>query len=133
MSEAGQFAVDTAEAPGRVVAGEAEDEPADLGRGRWASWSSSGMCPVSGDAAAVPAEQGVGGDQPACPSWAGERGGDRSEEGSIIVVECWSVDLAAQDGELVAEHDDLEVLGTAGTKRETGQRRDEVVEDARHS
>ena len=65
---------------------------------------------MAGDAATVPSEQGVGGDDPACSSWAGECGGDGAEQGAVGVVECGLVDLAAWDGELVAEHDDLESL-----------------------
>ena len=95
MAEAGQFAVDTAVAPGWVLGGETEDESADRVRGRWASWSSAGLCPVSGDAASMPSEERVGCDDPACSSWAGERGGDRSEQGAVVVVEGRSVDLAA--------------------------------------
>lgn len=35
--------------------------------------------------------------------------------------------------ELVAEHDELEVLGSAGADGEVGQAGDEAVENARHS
>ena len=42
----------------------------------------------------------------------GECGGDGAEQGPVVVVDCGSVDLSAQDGELVAEHDDLKVLGS---------------------
>ena len=55
------------------------------------------------------------------------------EQGAVVVVECGSVDLAAQDAELMAEDDDLEVLGAAGTKGETSQSDDEAVDDAGHS
>ena len=95
VAEAGQFAVDAAVAPGWVLGGEAEDESPDLVRGRWASRSSRGMCPVSGDVSAVPSEEGVGGDDPACSLWAGERGGDGAEQGSVGVVDGGSGDLAA--------------------------------------
>ena len=92
--EAGQFAVDAAVAPDRVLGGEAKDESPDLVRGRWASRSSRGMCPVSGDASAVPSQQGVRCDDPACSSWPGESGGDGAEQGPITVVNGGSVDLA---------------------------------------
>ncbi|MFT5267289.1 MAG: hypothetical protein ACI88C_000713 [Acidimicrobiales bacterium] len=95
MAEACEFAVDTAVAPGRVLAGEAQDESADLVRGRWASWSSRGMGPVFGDALLVPSEQGVGCDDLACSSWAGECGGDRAEQGPVVVVNDGLVGLAA--------------------------------------
>ena len=57
---------------------------------------------MSGDALAVPSEERVGGDDPACSSWAGESGGDGAEQGPVGVVDHGSADLAAQDGELVA-------------------------------
>ena len=77
---------------------------------RWASRSSRGMCPASGDAFAVPSEEGVGGDDPAGSPWAGECGCDRAEHSSVVVVEVGSAVLALEDGELVAEDDDLEVF-----------------------
>ena len=95
MAEAGQFAVDASVAPGWVLGGEAEDESPEFDRRRWASWSSRGMCPVSGDSSAVPSQQGVRCDDPAVPSWPGESGGDRAEQCPVVVVECGSVDLAA--------------------------------------
>ena len=95
MAEAGEFAVDAAVAPGRVLVGEAQDESADLVRGRWASWSSGGLCPVFGDALLVPSEQGVGCDDLACSVWTGECGGDRAEQGPVVVVNDGLVGLAA--------------------------------------
>jgi len=95
MAEAREFAVDAAVAPGRVLGGEAEDESADLDRSWWSSWSSGGMCPVAGDAATVPSQKFVWGDDPARSSWAGECGGDGAEQGSVVVDDRTSVDLAA--------------------------------------
>ena len=95
MAEAYEFAMDASIAPGRVLGGEAEDELADRGCGRGASRSSRGMCPVTSDAASVPAQQCFGCDDPTRSFGAGERGSDRAEQGSVGVVECGSVDLAA--------------------------------------
>lgn len=64
-------------------------------------------------AGSVPAQQGLGCDDPAVAESAGECGGDGAEQGAVVVVEFGSVDLSSQHLELVAEHDDLEVLGTA--------------------
>ncbi len=95
MTEAGQFAVDAAVAPGRVLGGEAEDVSTELDRGWWASRPSRGMCPMSDDASAVPVQQHFGRNDPAAASWAGERGSDGAEEGPVGVEEYGSVDLAA--------------------------------------
>ncbi len=81
----------------------------------------------------MPSKQCVGGDEAAVASWLGECGGDRSEQRSVIVVEGWPVGLSAEDLDLMAEHDDLEVLGATGTDSEAGQGSDEAVENARHS
>jgi hypothetical protein len=68
---------------------------------------------VPGNAAAVPAQQGVGGDEPASTPGAGERGCDGAEQAAVIVVQVGAVGLAAQHCELVAKGHDLEVLGAA--------------------
>jgi len=57
---------------------------------------------VPGDTAAMPAQLRVGGDEPAEPEPTGEDGGDRAEKGPVVVIDGWSVDLAAKHGELVA-------------------------------
>ena len=95
MAEAGQLALDAAVAPGWVLGGEAEDESSEFDRCWWATWSSVELCPGAGDAASVPSEEGVGCDDPAVPSLAGERNGDGAEQGSVVVVDLRSVDLAA--------------------------------------
>ena len=71
MSEADEFAVDAPVAPGRDLGGHRDDKAPQLGRGSGAPWRPVGLGPVSGDAAAVPAKEGVGGDEPTGPSSAG--------------------------------------------------------------
>lgn len=102
MAEADEFTVDAPVAPSGVLGRETEDESPEFDGRRWSSRSSGGLGPVAGDSATVPSEQGVGGDEPAGSTRPGERGGDRSEQGPVTVVECGPVDLAAQYGELVA-------------------------------
>jgi len=70
-------------------------------------------CQLAGDSASVPAEKGVGGDDPTGTQLAGERGCDGAEQGSVFVVEVGSAGLAPEDAQLMAEHDDLEVLGAS--------------------
>ena len=38
VAEVGEFAVDAAVAPGRIVCGHSDDEPSDLGGGGWPAW-----------------------------------------------------------------------------------------------
>lgn len=68
---------------------------------------------MPGDAATVPAQQGFGSHDPAVAKPAGESGCDRAENSPVVVIDGWPLGLAAQHRELVAKHDDLEVLGTA--------------------
>ncbi|MFN0027563.1 MAG: hypothetical protein ACKV2O_10355 [Acidimicrobiales bacterium] len=72
----------------------------------------------------------LGRDDPSCSLW---RGCDGAEQRPVGVVEYGSVNLAGLDGELVAKHDDLEVLGTTRADRETGDHGDESVENEGHS
>jgi len=88
--------------------------------------------PVAGDAFAVPAQQRVGGDDPAVAESAGERSCDRPEQAPVIIVEFGPVDLSAQNHELVAKHDDLEVLGASRPDGESSKCSQKAVEDAKH-
>lgn len=65
VAQATEFALDPAVAPRRVLVGETKKQPAELGRGRGSTRWATGLGPVPGDASAVPAEQGVGGVEPA--------------------------------------------------------------------
>jgi hypothetical protein len=83
-------------------------------------WRSTGSVvrggPGAGDQLAVPAPQRVGLDKEARPAGAAERG----EQGAVGGFEPGSWRLAAEHGQLVAEHQDLQVLGgiTAGQQDE---------------
>jgi len=132
MSEADEFAVDAPVAPGRDLGGHRDDKAPQLGRGSGAPWRPVGLGPVSGDAAAVPAKEGVGGDEPAGASGEGERGCDRAEHAPVVIVEGRPVDLAAEYAELVAQHDEFEVLRAPRTHSQTRQRRQKPVQDAIH-
>ena len=66
---------------------------------------------MAGDASAVRTQQRLGRHDPATAESAGERGGDGAEQVSVVIVEFGPVDLSAEDHEVVAKHDDLELLG----------------------
>ena len=88
VSEADELAVDASVSPRWVLGGEAQDQPAKLD-GRW--WSTGRpawqMGPMPGDASAVPAQQRVGGDDPALAEPVGECCGDHGAQGSVVVVD----------------------------------------------
>jgi hypothetical protein len=59
----------------------------------------------------VPAQQRLGRDQEARPAGAGQHAADRGEQRPVGGLEPGPRDLAAQDGELLAQDQDLEILG----------------------
>jgi hypothetical protein len=64
----------------------------------------------------MPAQQRLRLHEEARPAGPGQHAADRGEQRPVGGLQPESWDLAAQDGELVAEHQDLKVLGgvTAG-------------------
>jgi len=88
---------------------------------------------VSGDPSAVPAKQCVRCDESSVAAGPGECLGDGAEQRPVLIGERGPSVLATEHGELVAQDDDLHVLGAAGPYREAGQRREEAVEDAIHT
>ena len=113
VAEPGELAMDAAISPSRILGCEAQCESAKLRCRRWPARRSLWLGPVSGDAAPVPAQKCVGGDQPPGSARSRERGRNRPKQAAVGVGDLGSVDLAAQHSELVAQHDDLEVLRAA--------------------
>ena len=95
MAETGEFAVDASVTPGWVLRRQPNDELADLDGGGGPSGPSVWLGPVPGDAAPVPAQQGIGGDDPTGTVRTGDSGGDGAEQGSVLISECRSVVVAA--------------------------------------
>ena len=132
MAEAGEFAVDTAVSPGRILCCHLDDEVPDLGSGRWPSRGVVWLCPVACDTSSVPAQESVGCDEPSVAAGPGECLGDGAEQRPVVIAQCGPLDLAAKHDELVAQDDDLDVFGAAGPYGEAGQRREDPVQDAIH-
>jgi len=63
----------------------------------------------------VPAQQGLELDEEARPAGPGQDAADRREQGPVGRLQPGSRRLAAQDGELVAQDEDLEVFGGIAT------------------
>ena len=76
--------------------------------------------PGAGDQAPVPAQQPLRGDEEAGPAGSGQDTADRGKQGAVGGLEPGAWGLAAEHGELVAEHQDLQVLGglAAGQQHE---------------
>jgi hypothetical protein len=67
--------------------------------------------PCAGDQAAVPAQQGVRLDDEARPTGPWQRAADGGKQCAVGGLQPWPWNLAAQDGQLVAQDQDLQVLG----------------------
>lgn len=132
MAEPDEFAMDPPVAPVRVLGRHLHDQLTDhrcRGRSPATSWP---MGPVTGDPPAMPPQQRVRFDDPTATGPATQRLGDRSQQGPIAVVDRRSVDLAAQDCELVPQHDDLNVLGATRPDGEPDEAGHEDIQGASH-
>ena len=110
MAELEQLALDPLVSPAVVLGGEPLDQRGDLG----AEWRPS--CPVrvgplAGDEAAVPTQDGAGGDQPAHPQVRRQEPDQRGEDRPVGPVEPGPRIGPAQHGDLVPQHEQLGVLG----------------------
>ena len=115
-----QFALDALVAPGGVLSGQADDQLLGLLVQRWPARPAVRVGPGAGDQPPVPAQQCLRLHEEARPAGPGQDAADRGEQRPVGGLQPESWDLAAQDGELVAEHQDLKVLGgvTAGHQPE---------------
>ena len=109
--ESDELAVDASVAPGGVLAGHLEYQRADRLWGGWAAWLSSRVGPAVGDELGVPAQQGSRGDEPNPAQRGGEQSAQRAEDGAVDPVHRRAGVASTQDGDLVPEHQDLDVLG----------------------
>jgi hypothetical protein len=62
----------------------------------------------------MPAQQGLRRDEQAMAAIGWEQSACRGKEGTVSGSQPWALDLAAQHSELMAQHDQLEVLGLGG-------------------
>jgi hypothetical protein len=119
-AEAQQLALDALVAPDGVLLGQPDDQALDV----LVQWWPAGLAvrggPGVGDQPPMPAQQRLGLDEEARPAGSRQDAADRSEQRPVGGLQPGSWGLAAEDGELVAQHQDLEVLGsvTAGEQHE---------------
>ncbi len=108
-AKAGEFTVDAPVAPRRVLAGNLDDEIADLACGWWQTLPVR-VGPVVRDQSSMPREERVGLHQEHRPPLPVERPCECSQERTVVPVEVRSGDLSAQHRELVTKHEDLNIL-----------------------
>jgi hypothetical protein len=135
--ESDELAVDASVAPGGVLAGHLEYQRADRLWGGWAAWLSSRVGPAAGDELGVPAQQGSRGDEPNPAQRGGEQSAQRAEDGAVDPVHRRAGVASTQDGDLVTEHQDLDVLGCirASEQRQPAQQtgEEQIGESEGHS
>jgi hypothetical protein len=77
--------------------------------------------PGPGDQPSMPAQQRLGLDEEARPAGSGQDAADRGEQGPVGGLKLGSWGLPAQDRELVAQHQDLQVLGGISAREQHQQ------------
>ena len=115
VAEAGEFAVDASVSPGRVLGGQAHDQGAQAG-GDGGSTGPDGLGgPAAGDELAVPAQDGGRGDEQPEASAVGEQSGEGGDQGAVGPAHPRARCASLEHGELVAQDQDLDVLGGVGS------------------
>jgi len=110
VAELEQLALDPVVSPAVVLGGEPLDEGGYLGADRRPSCP-VGADPLAGDQAAVPAQDGAGGDQPVRSQPCRQEPEQRGEDCAVGPVEPGPGTGTAQHGDLVPQHEQLGVLG----------------------
>jgi hypothetical protein len=93
-----------------VLGGDPLDKRGDLGADRRASRPAR-IGPLPGDHAAVPPQDGAGRDQAVHPQTSGQKPDQRGEDRAVGPVQPGPGTSAAQHGDLVPQHEQLDVLG----------------------
>ena len=123
-------------APAGVLVSEADDQVLDVAVQLRPAGVAVGVGPGAGDEAPVPAQQRVRLHKEARPADSGQHPADRGEHGPVSGFELGSGNLATQHGELMAQDEDLKILGsiTASEQREQldGAAQREVGEFGQH-
>ena len=114
MPEPRQLALDPPVAPGRVLPRHPDDQRLDRGTGGRSSWPApAGVVPLAGDEVTVPAQDRGRGDREDLrpPAAAHQPGQRRKPEPVGMIPPQPAAELAAQHLVLVAQHEQLGVLG----------------------
>jgi hypothetical protein len=115
VAKAGQLAVDPAIPPGRVLSGQAHDQGAQPAGNGWPTGSGGRCGPAAGDKLSVPAQDRRRGDEQPEATVHGEQPSERGDQGSVGPAEPWWSVGTSEHGKLVAQHQDLDLLGSLGS------------------
>ena len=117
VPQAEQLALDAQVPPARVLPRQLLHQRADLVRDRRASRPVR-IGPLLADQAPVPGQQGARGYDPVQPQAVGQRPCQGGEYGTVSPVRSRAGDLSPEDRDLVAEDQDLHVLGSVAARQE---------------
>jgi len=119
-AERAELALDPHATPARVLPGQPEDERTDRGIDRWPAWATGpAVGPLPAHEFAMPPEEGRRGNEEGDPALTRDDPTRRCEEDPIDDTELRSARRPLQHAKLMAEDEDLEVLGAAVPVRST--------------
>lgn len=110
VAQACEFAVYPSVSPGRVLGGQAHRQYAKFGRDGWPAGSTAAGGAAAGNESRMPAQDRGWRDEQPGPTVHGQQADKRSVQCPVGPEHPWSRTAAVQDGELVAQHEDLDVL-----------------------
>ncbi len=119
--ELAQLTDDPLIAPARVLPGEAHDQLAYLMADRWPSGLAVGIRPLVSDQPAMPAQERLRPHEKDAPTAARQRAAQCCEQEPIVGFKPRLADLPAKDRQLVAQHENLELLLTIAAGDEHDQ------------
>jgi len=127
VAEFEQLTLHPAISPARVLRRHPYDQRGDGSVDRWAAGSIR-VGPLLAHEAAMPAQDRVRGDQAMATQRAGQPPDKRGEHGPVGPVQAGSGVGAAEYGEFVAQHEELDVLG-GGRAAQQQEQPEQVLED----
>ena len=105
-----EFSLDALVAPAGIFLGQADDQLLQVLVECGAAWSTMRVGPGAGDQTAMPAQQRVRPDEEARPARSRQHATDGGEQGPVGGLQLGTWELAAQDAELVAQHQQFQAL-----------------------
>ena len=110
-AELGELSLDPEVTPSRVLPSQPKDQVSDLGiKRRPARSTCRAVGPLPSDQLAVPAKKRLRCDKERGPSVPGKGPARRDEQDAVPRAKRWSTNLSAKDLQLVAKHENLDIL-----------------------
>jgi hypothetical protein len=120
-TELAQFADDAQVAPTRILAGEPQDQLAHLTADRRPTRGAMRIGPAPSDQPAMPGQERLRLHEEGVPGAARQNTAARRQEQAVVRPQPRPRDLTAKDRQLMAEHENLELLGSVSAADEHDQ------------